>query len=700
MKRHLSRLALSATAVAVLAITGCGGGGGTPTPGAEGPTIVTPAAVTLTGTAAKGAPFDGAVIAVFDSTGARVDSAPATVAADGTFSVTLNAGAKAPFVLVATRTSDSGDTETLVSVAESASVAQVNVTPITTLIASRLSDSGDPAKLATELQDPNRAPITAADIQATVAEVQAILQPLLEATGTGATDPLTGSFATDGTGYDRLLDSLNISIVPSSATEANIEIAIKSTDPAAQTPLTFTSSAPTVTPVASVSPGSLVAPGTSVQIADFLSRLTACYALPTADRVSGSNVTSPACQSVFFDSDPSGYRHNGGTVGPNGAFATLFSATAVGVQFSQGTYEFTRGTGDIVAGYKVTDPQGNVRYDSVVLRSDAGGTQLNLIGNQYVHPGKVTAFHQKRQFITLGQGAYDYLSTGYSIDVTNRTTVVGTSTVPLYNRVVVTTPKGKRLVLRPQTGSANLVFYRGDDPDSISAPTFNTGTNFVRLRSQYLDGSSTRAHPSSFDANLVFVRNDQGDQEDYREDELATIPNQSVWTIEYFMANNPTVKAATQTYRTRARAMTIGELQAQGMASLSAAALAQVQSLAQPANVKYAGQLLADDESSFDIALDGGDAWTVPAGTVAPTSIVLYGKGSTNFNDSVAVKSSDRSAVVPCSAQGSADTHCSTTTPGAFAAGVRFDGLQLLSTDAAGRTFGSFHAMYQVNTAQ
>ncbi len=691
MKRTLPHLALTAVAVTVLTLAGCGGGG---SPSAETPPTEVPATVTLTGTAAKGAPFDGAVLAVYDSTGARVDSAAATVGADGKFSVTLKAGATAPFVLVATRTSATGDTETLVSVAESASVTQVNVTPITTLIASRLSDSGDPAKLATELQAPGRAPITAADIQATVTEVQAILQPLLEATGTAGTNPLTGAFEANGDGYDRLLDSLSISIVPTSADEANIEIAVKSADNPA--PLTFTSSTPSVTPVVSVTESSLVQTGTSVKIADFLNRLTACYAVPTADRVSGSTITSDACTSVFFEGNPANFRHNGGTVGPTGAFASLFNTAAVGVQFTQGTYEFTRSGGDIVAGYKITDPQGNVRYDTVVLRSDANGSRLNLIGNGYQHPGKVSAFQQKRQFITLDQSEYSYYSTGYSIDVTNRTTVVGTSTVPLYNRVVVTTPKGKRLVLRPQAGSSFLVFYKNDNPDSTTTPAVNTGTNFVRLRSEYLDGSTTRPHPRTIDTNLVFARNDLGEFEDYTEADLASIPNQSEWTIEYYLRSAPTVVAAKQTYRTRARAMTIGELSKQGMAALTPAAITQAQSYAQSATATYPGQILSGDEDTFDIVVDGGgDAWSVPAGTVAPTSILLFGNGTNAFNDTVTVASSARSATVPCSTQGPSDTHCGVT-PGTYAAGVRFNGLQLLSNDAAGRGFGSFHAMYKV----
>lgn len=680
MKPSNITLAATLLSATLLALSGCGGG--------SSPTAPAAPSITLSGVAATGAAFVGAVVTVIDSRGTVVGTSSG-IGDDGRFNVTLRSDAQAPFVLIASRTDANGETQNLVSVVESATQTTANITPITTLIASRLSPSGDPTQLDEELAS-NRATITSEAVAATVAEVKAILAPLLAATGTASADPLKDPFATDGTGYDRLLDSLSISIVPTSATEANIEIAVKSTDN--PPPLTFTSSTPSVTPVTSVTEASLVQTGTSVKIADFLSRLTACYAIPTTERVSGSTVTGAACTSVFFQGNPANFLHNGGTVGPTGAFASLFNTGAVGVQFSQGTYEFTRANGDIVAGYKITDPQGNVRYDTLVLRSDSEGARLNLIGNQYAHPGKVAAFQQKRQFITLDQGDYSYYSTGYSIEVTNR--VVGGA--PVYNRVVVTTPKGKRLVLRPQAGSSYLVFYKNDNPDSTTAPEVNTGTNFVRLRSEYLDGSTTRPHPRTIDTNLVFARNDLGVLEDYTDSELTSIPNQSEWTIEYFLNSAPTTVAATQRYRTRARSMTIGELRTQGMASLTPEAITQAQGYAQSVTDTFPGQILSEANGTFDIVVDGGgDAWSVPTGTVAPTSILLFGNGATSFNDTVNVASSARSATVPCSSQGPSDTHCGSVA-GSYAAGVRFNGLQLLSTDAAGRSFGSFHAMYKV----
>ena len=85
---------------------------------------------------------------------------------------------------------------------------------------------------------------------ATVAEVKTILATLLDATGTSGTDPLTGSFTVDGTGYDRLLDSISINIVPASATSSNIEIAVKQQLPDGTQPATvsFASASTSVAP--------------------------------------------------------------------------------------------------------------------------------------------------------------------------------------------------------------------------------------------------------------------------------------------------------------------------------------------------------------------------------------------------------------------------------------------------------------------
>lgn len=684
MTKHPTRLAAGLIGAAILTLSACGGGGGSTPPATE--------SVTLSGVAATGAAFVDAVITVIDSTG-RVVGTSAPVGSDGAYTVTLAANATAPFVLVASRTDANGETQSLVSVIESADQTVANVTPITNLIASRLSASGDPTKLAAELAA-GTTEITPTAVAETVAEVKAILAPLLEATGTSDADPLKDSFVVDGTGYDRLLDSISINIIPASSSTANIEIAVKQQlDEGTQpTALSFSSGATEVTPLPTIDPATLVPSGTAALISDFLGRLTACYALPTADRVSGSStVTAAACQTVFAGNDPASYLHNGSTVSSSGAFASLFSTSAVGVVFSQGSYEFTRGNGDLVIGYKSRATDGSESFGTFVVRQNEASGPLYLIGNQYQYPGGVSAYHQLRRFITLGQEDYSYYSTGYTINVANLQS--GGSAV--FNRVEVTTPRGNVLTLLPGSGSGNLTL-----PDGNGAAS---GTNFVRQRSEPLNPTLVTAHPRDYEnASLFFVNTDR------TEEELASASSQGVWTFSYFLAGNVSNEPdATQTYKTRARALTIGELRTRGLASLTSTLVSDIVAGTVPSGQPAAGQLLFGANELAALETDGGgDGWSVLSGQLPPTGITLFGRGptGTRFDDSLNVRSTVRKATVPCTRLSPTDDHChangdDTFGPG-FADGTRVNGLHLFARESSGREYAHFYAMYQLNLNQ
>jgi hypothetical protein len=348
-----------------LLLYGCGGSGGGGGGGGSGD--VGPSTTTISGTAATGAPFDGAAITILDKSGNVVGTGAS--GADGSYTVTLSAGAAGPFVLQAVR-----DDQTLVSVAPDAG-GTINITPITNLIASRLSTSGDPTKLAAEFQaNPNL--LASATITAKVDEVVALLKPLLDAIGT-ATNPLTGRFAADGTGADRALDSLSINITPSSDTTANIEIAIKQALPEGAPPSTvqFSSADTTIATLPTVAASDLVPSGTATLIANLLTKMSACYALPVADRVdTPDTINVPAtaikaapCKEIFYNNDPVTFKSNGRVVGSNGAFANIFRTGGNNLVFDRGTYEFTRSNGDFVIGYRSTDSAGNVTNDTFAV---------------------------------------------------------------------------------------------------------------------------------------------------------------------------------------------------------------------------------------------------------------------------------------------------------------------------------------------
>ena len=386
--------------ISLAALVACGGGSSSSSDSSNNNASDT--SVTISGTAASGAAFADSKATVMDSTGAKVGTS-STIGTDGAYSVKLDAGAKAPFVVTATRTGEDGASESLVSVVASVSngSATANITPITNLIAARLSPSGDPTKLAAELAE-KTATLSSANVSSKTDEVQKMLEPIISATETGSTNPLTGSFSVNGAGYDRLLDSIKISIVSASASSSNIEIGIKQkqADDAAPVTIQFSSAdkAEAVAKLPTIEKTALVESGTAVLIQSLLKQLTSCYAVSLSNRVNStptsglatgdaSNVVAPACKAAFFGDNPANFKSNGNLVGRdgngNGAFAGLFKEGATGVAFSQGSYEFTRSNGDIVAGYKSRDTQGNESFDTFALRKDTDG-KLKLIGNEGV----------------------------------------------------------------------------------------------------------------------------------------------------------------------------------------------------------------------------------------------------------------------------------------------------------------------------
>jgi hypothetical protein len=162
-------------------------------------------ATTLSGTVATGAAFAGAALTVFDQTGAKV--CEVTTTPEGTYTCSLPAGTKAPLVIQAVR-----DDLTLYSTTASTATGTTNVTPLTTIIVAQLSPNGDPSKLAAAIQADAGA-VTAGSIGEQVAKLVAALQPLLTALNLSI-DPMSGEFQANGSGQDRVLDSINVSVRP------------------------------------------------------------------------------------------------------------------------------------------------------------------------------------------------------------------------------------------------------------------------------------------------------------------------------------------------------------------------------------------------------------------------------------------------------------------------------------------------------
>jgi hypothetical protein len=478
-----------------------------------------------------------------------------------------------------------------------------------------------------------------------------------------------------------------------------------------QTPLTSVPALPTI-PAAS-----LLAPGTSELISAQLAQLTACYALPTSTRVNttvtaglatgtAANVVASECTSAFVGNSPASFMSNGVTVGRDasnsGAFASLFRDGATGLVFSQGTYEFTRNNGDIVAGYKARDVLGNETFDTFVLRLDNG--KLKLIGNQYIYGGGVAPYQQLREFVTAP--AQSYYSTGYNISIPN---------IPGVTYAEITAPNGRQFTMIP--GSDGMVFPKR----GLSSPLVAGGSSFVRIRSEYASSTGApTAHPSTLDGTGLFFAST-----DFTEDQITAIPNQGVWAIRYYSGGTTDATGgtllATQNYKTRTRANTIAELRKQGLANLSTASVADLVS-------RYvanggAGASYASLPTTSTIA----PVWEVPSGTLPPTQIKLFGtalyfdytnsttkaggvgftsttnsvayaSGRTNFNDGKTVGSSVRTTTIACAngtidANNMGEKHCANPGPG-YISSSRQTGLHLRAVDTSGREYVHFYAPY------
>lgn len=669
---------------AMLTLSGCGGGSssqeGQP---AASTTPAAPVAVAISGTAATGAPFAGATVSVTDARGVAVASG-VTVGTDGSYQTTLAEGATAPFVVAATRTSPDGVVDTLVSVLDTAKSATVNITPVTTLVASRLSASGDPLKLAAEVKA-GTATVDTTTVAAKVDEVKTLLKPLLDATGTAAIDPIKGSFNANGSGVDRLLDSVKITITPASSSSANIEVAYKvaAADPAAQPPVIqfeskhklseITANASNQAALAkTVEAESLVPDGTAPLVEDLIKRLNTCYALPLTSRVKSggtqaADVLATECRTLFIGDDPATWLNNGNLVAKGQSFSGLFNDSATELKFDRGSFEFKRPNGDLVVSYRTTTTAGNVSYEAFAARLEGG--KLKAIGNQYRFHGDVSPKHQLRLYPTADQAGYANWSTGYVLNVNDKLA----NGVSIYDRVQVTAPDGTVLTLVPTAGSSQL---------NLKKTGFGPTTNYLRLRWVYSDTAKTGS-PVEREPYLVSAGDTVTDAD------VAKLPAQSVWSFAYYLKTDPTTPAAVQTFRTRARALTIAELQTKSLAQLTEAGVSY---LTAPAATRSDGRVDLGGTFGF------GNTWSVPEGAIPPKSIWVDGvkvnpsTGITQhtFNDSAAVASTARTGLVYCNPATVADVHCTWDgTRYNYADGAQMTQYTLIALDGQGREFAT-----------
>lgn len=673
MKNIFDRWVRASMAAAglVLALSGCGGGGGGSSTTAA---PQEPAAVTLSGVAAQGAPMASAAIRLIDATGTVVQTA--TADADGKYTLVVPATAKPPFVLSAS----AGDIVYFAPVAE-AKTGTINVTKLTNLIAAQLSPTGDPAALATQIAS-GAVTLDAARVQDAVKQLVDALAPLLQNVG-DVTDPLTGSFDANGSGHDKVLMALDIAINPA-GTSSNITVTVKMAvsgddQPAA---VSFASNEPPRVLPQSVATAELPSSDTDSLVADFMARLTACYALPRTERVNGStaaSVVASACRTLFTQDDPTLFRNNGGGVGPNGAFSGLFRDGATGVSFTSPVVDFLQPAGRMLVSFKNVAADGGVSYNRVWVVRENGA--LKAIGNGYDYPFVVRAWSELRDFVNRPE--LSYWASGFELNVANLTN----SGTPVFDRVVVTAPNGRTITLRPTAGLSYL-------------PVEGTGTSVVRLAGKFVN-SATAGVPRRLSGitngeNLAWATNPDGSSTDWSDAQIASINNVGRWKADFYLAAAPTTVNATQYYETMARPLTLAELQQRQWANLTAGARSDV-----AAGTSATGNFALTAGDVVDLSMDSAptDFWTVPTGAHAPTLIQAQGfvanSGSPapRWNDNTTVSSVARTALINCSRQTTGDLHCGTA-PNTYSGNARVNLLQMIAYDARDMEWTSNLALY------
>jgi hypothetical protein len=364
-------------------LAGCGGGGG------DGSTAASPAVVTLptnttlsiTGTAAFGAPMAGATISIKDSSGKTVS---AIAAANGNYNAEVT-GMTAPLSITASL--GSGDAVKLYhalldTLPAAGQTAVANVTPLTDAITALVSASGtsaaefdaDPSKLAT---------LDKAKIAASVLALRSVLTDVLTQVGVSAADfdPTKSAFVADRvSGGDKLLESIKVALSEQGITLTNVRVSLPANAAdAGGASVTLTAKAtPAALPIGTVT-------GDYSPLDSWVSEINACLALPVASRVSvASNgvVTGflGACAQISGFSAT--YKRNGYNLLqrwgaqlnflPQGAIAELPEVL--------GHFKSDAGRDQVLFRVPVKTLNGGVSYLDVAEKTDAG--LWRVIGNQ------------------------------------------------------------------------------------------------------------------------------------------------------------------------------------------------------------------------------------------------------------------------------------------------------------------------------
>ena len=704
MRNYLWQRSLAALAASVF-LASCGGGSG-------GLANIAP---TLKGIAATGAALASATVTVHDATGTEVGSG--TTGAAGAFEITLNKTGTAPYVLNVVK-----DDISLFALAAQAQSASVNINQLSDAVVALVSPSGASEDLVARLQSGAAAP-SAAQIESGKALVNAGIAPVKAALNT-TQDIFTEPFATNGTGLDTLLDSVSVNKIAQSAGSsgsANVQLTLNvATDPLnaqSSTPVVNISSSSQASEVSAevaslptITSADLMPADAAALYSSFISNMNACYSdLPLVRTDGNSTVRSAACSKIFYNNDPTQYRHAGANLGRSGAFPGLFTYGGR-VQFRATVKPYLV---QDLAGNKSPDGKGRAIVALSWDNSDGNRENILLYVTKYTDPQDsskqilgasgdkndyglfVNSHNQKREFPLKADAAFDYVQGGYLLAIRD---VIDSSNNSIIKYATVTSPSKKIILFAPGAGGAvrdlqlcrssevNFVSVEGVQVPSTPKAATCTGSKFITFAERFISDTETRKPSAITNAGIIRPLNSAGAAYTPSDSELKDFPSVGLWTVTYTFID-PSRSTKTQKTWSVARPMTTVELLGSSgpdavMPRYTPATITALKALKTAVGAVMApcystpGTCVAS-ESPIPAPASGGFmlAWT---GNSAVPMTSLWASGRLNdsakswisstttttnatrpsWDDQMNVSSGRTSAELKCSRQSDADLHC------------------------------------------
>lgn len=651
-------------ATATLSLVSCGGSGGSSSSG-----------VSVTGTVAVGAPIAGGAVTVYDSSGTEITTSVTNDS--GAYDVTIPSGSSAPFLIKV----EFGD-QVLYSIKATADSGVANVNQLTHALSAMLSTSGNPSKLTSELASGDTA-ITESGVNEKSELLSAAIAPVVakvEAdSAVSVGDFLSSSFTANGTGLDKVLDSVSLSVTAFTGTSGvenslevtyNVPTDLESNGEPTSISFTSTSTKAAIdTLAAGVTINQLPVDNLPSMYLEFLERMQACYDIPLADRASNGAVTAQACKNIFYEQDPNNYRDGGYGVGPN-RFKSMVSSSGK-VTFSQVSrgillqdISLSNGalSGRALISFSSEDEAGDRTYWSMVTRVFTlnGEAVLGAYGDQnlgefYVNSEASVIHHPLHTDTSL-----DYVVSGYAIyapayEPSGKTIKTAILTTPkkkldgTYNKIVMGKQTGRsslrickaseyNATTNIPTGSCTLtpllvqgLMYVDEDPDSpTSSPYQDSNIRKFMAYSKTEDNTVTCTH-------MAYTANGQTVQPlcPRTDTEISNQRAGGLWKLVITYNDD---SQATFWYRHPVRAMTVKEL----LGPTGPNVLASKLTAPTIDRFKQLNESAVADGRAFSTWLTGSDGiqkpiwapaeggyqfdWTTPEGGVNARQVYMSGK--------------------------------------------------------------------------